>query len=144
VGKGQKIKKTDHSRDKTGSIDERIAKAARLFASQEMALSWMALLRKQKPRYIRDQLDMIQKTIEGVDPQKVDLTLKYCLEKSIHSASDFKAILELQQTGSKLEPNIRVLNPLSGKMPENALIRPEKSNIGEYEDILNNKTKKNK
>lgn len=144
VGTGQKIKNTDHIRDKTGSIDERIAKAARLFTREEMALSWMASLRKEKPRYIRDQLDMIQKTIEGVDPQRVELTLKYCLEKSIHSASDFKAILELQQTDSKPEPNIRILNPLSGKMPENALIQPEKSNIGEYEEIVNKTTKKNK
>lgn len=139
AGMGQKIKKTDHSRDKTGSIDERIAKAARLFTQEEMAISWMELLRKEKPRYIRDQLDMVQKAIEGVDPKKVDLTLQYCLEKSICSASDFKAILDLQDTGTKQEPGTVIMNPLSGKMPENALIRPEKSNIGEYEDIVNNK-----
>ncbi|MEX2569376.1 MAG: IS21 family transposase [Cyclobacteriaceae bacterium] len=144
AGTGQKVKKTDHTRDKAGSIDERIAKAARLFAREEMALSWMELLRKEKPRYIRDQLDMIQKAIEGVDPQKVGLTLEYCLEKSICRASDFKAILELQHTKTKEEPNIRIMNPLSGKMPENALVQPEKSNIGEYEEIVNTKNKKNK
>lgn len=144
AGTGQKVQKTDHKRDKTGSIDERIAKATKLFAQEEMALSWMEMLRKEKPRYIRDQLDMIQKAIEGVDPQKVELTLKYCLEKSISSAADFKAILELQHTDRKAETNSRVLNPLSGKMPENALVQPEKSNIGEYEAIVNTKTKKNK
>jgi transposase len=139
VGTGQKIKKTDHARDKTGSIGERIAKAARLFTREEMALDWMELLRKEKPRYIRDQLDMIQKAIEGADPQKVELTLEYCLEKSIRRASDFKAILELQVNGAKQETGIVALNPLSGKMPENALVQPEKSNIGEYEAIVNNK-----
>jgi hypothetical protein len=144
VGTGQKIKKTDHSRDKTGSIAEKIADTARLFAREETALSWMALLRKEKPRYIRDQLGMIQKAIEGKDPQKVEHALKYCLEKAICSASDFKAILDLPDTGSKVAPKIRALNPLSGKMPENALIQPEKSNIGEYEEILNTKTKSNK
>ena len=142
AGTGQKVKKTDHSRDKSGSIDERIAKAARLFTREEMALSWMELLRKEKPRYIRDQLDMIQKAIEGVDPQKVELTLKYCLEKSIRRASDFKAILDLQDKGPKQEAGIVALNPLSGKMPENALVQPEKSNIGEYEDIVNKKKPK--
>ncbi|MFC4875076.1 IS21 family transposase [Negadavirga shengliensis] len=144
VGTGQKIKKTDHGRDKTGSIAEKIADTARLFAREETALSWMALLRKEKPRYIRDQLGMIQKAIEGKDPQKVEHALKYCLEKAICSASDFKAILDLPDTGGKVAPKIRVLNPLSGKMPENALIQPEKSNIGEYEEILNTKTKSNK
>lgn len=67
-------------------------------------------------------------------------TLKYCVEKSICSASDFKAILE--QSDRKAEPNIKVLNPLNGKLPENALIQPEKSNIGEYEAIVNHKNNK--
>jgi len=143
VGRGQKVKNTDHSRDKTGSIAEKITNTARLFAQEEMALSWMEMLRKEKPRYIRDQLKMIEKAIEGVDPQKVELTLKYCLEKAICSASDFKAILDLPDTGSKVASNIRVMNPLSGKMPEGALVQPEKSNIEEYEKIVNRKTKKN-
>jgi len=142
VGTGQKIKKTDHARDKTGSIDERIAKAAVQFTQEELALEWMELLREKKPRYIRDQLDIIQKAIDGVDPKKVAFTLKYCVEKSIYIASDFKAILELQQSDRKAEPNIKVLNPLNGKVTENALIQPEKSNIGEYEAIVNNKKNK--
>ena len=142
VGTGQKIKKTDHSRDKTGSIDERIAKAAGQFTQVELAQEWMELLREKKPRYIRDQLDIIQKAIDGVDPKKVEFTLKCCVEKSICSASDFKAILELQQSDRKAEPNIKVLNPLNGKLPENALIQPEKSNIGEYEAIVNHKNNK--
>jgi len=144
VGTGQKVLKTDHKRDKTDSIDEKITKVAKLFTHQEFALSWMELIRKEKPRYIRDQLNMIQKAIEGVDAQKVELTLKYCIEKAICSATDFKAILELQHTESKAEGKVRILNPLSGKMPENALIQPEKSNIGEYEEIVNAKIKNKK
>lgn len=56
---------------------------AKLFTQQEIALGWMELIRKEKPRYIRDQLNMIQKAVEGVDPQKVELTLKYCLENHL-------------------------------------------------------------
>jgi hypothetical protein len=72
----------------------------------------------------------------------VAFTLKYCVEKSIYSASDFKAILELQQSDRKAESIIKLLNPLNGKVTENALIQPEKSNIGEYEAIINNKKPK--
>lgn len=144
LGTGQKIKKTDHGRNKTGSIDERMAKAAGMFAQRELALEWLEQLREENPRYIRDQLDMIEKAIEGVQTHLVELTLKYCAEKSIRRASDFKAILELQSSQRKAEPNMKVLNPLNGKLPEKALIQPEKSNIGEYEAIMNNKkTKKN-
>lgn len=139
AGTGLKIKKTDHARDKAGSIDERIAKAVCLFTDKEAAVSWMELLRKEKPRYIRDQIDMVQKAVEGADPEMVELTLQYCLEKSICSASDFKAILGLQQTNREAEPKTIVMNPLSGKMPDSALIQPEKSNIGEYEEIVNTK-----
>ena len=81
VGTGQKIKKTDHVRDKTGSINERIAKAAVQFTQEELALEWIEQLREKKPRYIRDQLDIIQKAIDGVDPRKVAITLNTVLKK---------------------------------------------------------------
>jgi hypothetical protein len=41
-----------------------------------------------------------------------------------------------------VESIIKLLNPLNGKVTENALIQPEKSNIGEYEAIINNKKTK--
>jgi hypothetical protein len=48
VGTGQKIKKTDHTRDKTGCIDERIAKAAGQFTQEELTLEWMERIRLSK------------------------------------------------------------------------------------------------
>jgi transposase len=143
VGTGQKVLKTDHRRDKSGSVEEKAALVAGMFRDSGEAQRWIGMIRAEKPRYVRDQLSMVEKALTGADPEKAGLTLRYCLEQSICSASDFISILELQDTSRKEETNIRILNPLSGKMPDSALVQPEKSNIGEYEDIMNSKKKSN-
>jgi hypothetical protein len=134
---GQKVQNTDHKRDKAGSIAQRVERVATLFADPQKAHRWIELIRKEKPRYLRDQLVMIEKAIQGIDPHKVELTLTYCLEKAIATASDFKAILDLQHTKDTDESNIKILNPLSGKMPDNAWIQPQTSNISDYEELIN-------
>lgn len=134
---GQKVQNTDHKRDKAGSTAQRVDRVVTLFADPQKALRWIELIRKEKPRYLRDQLVMIEKAIQGIDPHKVELTLTYCLEKAITTASDFKSILDLQHTKDKEESNIRILNPLGGKMPDNAWIQPQTSNISDYEELIN-------
>lgn len=135
---GQKVQNTDHKRDKDGSITQRMASVATLFDDQQKALHWFGLIKVEKPRYIRDQLEMIEKAIRGIAPRQVELTLTYCLEKAIANATDFKAILDLQQPKTKEESNVRILNPLSGKLPESAWIQPQTSNINDYEELISN------
>jgi transposase len=134
---GQKIQNTDHKRDKAASLAQRVSNLAALFADPQKALLWIELIKKEKPRYVRDQLEMVEKAIQGIDPDSVDLTLTYCLENAISTASDFKAILDLQHIKPQEESNIRLLNPLSGKLPVNAHIQPQTSKISDYEDLIN-------
>ena len=134
---GQKIQNTDHKRDKAASLAQRVSSLAALFADPQKALLWIELIKKEKPRYVRDQLEMVEKAIQGIDPDSVDLTLTYCLENAIATASDFKAILDLQHIKPQEESNIRLLNPLSGKLPVNAHIQPQTSKISDYEDLIN-------
>lgn len=134
---GQKIQNTDHKRDKAASLTQRVSSLAALFTDQQKALLWIDLIKKEKPRYVRDQLEMVEKAIQGIDPASVDLTLTYCLENAIASAWDFKAILDLQQVSPPEESNIRLLNPLSGKLPDHAHIKPQTSKISDYEELMN-------
>jgi hypothetical protein len=46
--------------------------------------------------------------------------------------------LDLQQPKTKEESNVRILNPLSGKLPETAWIQPQTSNINDYEELISN------
>ena len=65
-------------------------------------------------------------------------------DRGIYSATDFRSILELQKPMDKAEPKTARLNPLNGKLPDNAHIKPESASIDEYGNILDPKTKKNK
>lgn len=142
-GRGLKVINTDHRRDKSAAIDEMIGQLCSLLPSAEQGLEWLTAIRAGKPRYIRDQLLMIRKAIEGVDPALIDKALDYCWQHQIVSAADFKAILARYQ-GQEAETHAETakvvqLNPLSGKLPQQALMQPDKSAIEDYQDILKNR-----
>lgn len=143
-GRGNQVINTDHKRDKTASVQHMVGRAAGLFGQREKALKWLEKVRDEKPRYVRDQLAIITGALEKSDAPTVALALDYCLEKGIYSATDFRSILELQKPLDKAEPKTARLNPLNGKLPDNAHIKPESASIDEYGNILDPKTKKNK
>jgi hypothetical protein len=143
AGRGIKVINTDHKRDKTASVREMTNRTAGLFGQREKALQWLGKVRDEKPRYTRDQLAIIREAVGKSDRQTVSPALDYCLEKGIYSATDFRSILELHQPVDKTEPKTAKLNPLSGKVPDSANIRPEPAGIDTYSDILDPKTKNN-
>jgi len=120
-----------------------VGKTAELFEHSEKAVLWLEKIWEDKPRYTRDQLAVIREAVGKSDGRTVSLALDYCLEKGIYSASDFRSILQLQQPEDKTEPKTARLNPLGGKVPESANIRPESSSMDTYSDILDPKTKNN-
>ena len=64
--------------------------------------------------------------------------MTFCHQNKIHSAVDFRAIIEqhLKDSRPKEEKNIQILNPLSGnKLDKN--IQPQKSSIEDYQKLLN-------
>ncbi|WP_338013831.1 hypothetical protein, partial [Desulforamulus profundi] len=42
-----------------------------------------------KPRYVRDQLQLIQSTLQDMDKSVIERALHYCLKNRLYSASDF-------------------------------------------------------
>jgi hypothetical protein len=138
-GKGMKIFNTDHKRDKTAAIKELIEEVAGLFPAPGQALIWLNHIKKDKPRYIRDQLLLIKEATEKYSPELIMKVLQYCLGNSITSAIDFKAIAAHYLQSKEPRANIVHLNPLSGKLSEVAFKQPEKSSIEDYQNLLKNK-----
>jgi transposase len=139
-GGGLKIINTDHKRDKTSAIDEMIEQVSRLLNDPEQGKRWLNCIRDAKPRYIRDQLLIVRKTIEEAgDPVSVCKAVRYCEGNNITSATDFKSILfSYQQEMKDQQPTAKIvcLNPLNGQMPDAALNSPEKSAIKDYDAII--------
>ena len=136
AGRGQKVLKTDHNRDKSIAVHEMITQVAALFPDQQKALEWLEIVKSEKPRYVRDQLIVIKSSIVDLDAQTLGQVLEYCLENHISRASDFKSIIGMQKKEKRADPKIIPLNPLNGKVPQNALIQPDKSSIDDYQNLL--------
>ena len=111
-----------------------------MFEDTEEALGWIYKIKADKPRYIRDQIQLLKNTVHTLDPLIATHALYYCSQYYIYSATDFKSIAEKMTKEQKIivSPAISVPhNPLSGKALFNASAEPARSNLTTYESILN-------
>lgn len=87
--KGKLIKNNNHGRDHSKGIDKYIETVGALFSNPSRAKILLETIRALKPRYIRDQLQVIQQNISDVDKLVTDKALEFCLKHKLYSATDF-------------------------------------------------------
>ncbi len=133
--RGSKVVNSNHKRDTTAAIAEMIQALCCLLPDQEKGLQWLEMIKKEKPRYIRDQIQIIQGAIAKADSAQVAKAVDFCLANAITRATDFRAILDLEQK-QKAETTEVYLNPLNGTTPKAALQQPSKSDIADYQAIV--------
>jgi len=138
--KGQKILQTDHGRDKSRAIMEMMQEFANLFTDPKEALGWIFQLRTDKPRYIRDQIQLLKTIVSKLEPAMALDTLYYCSQYHIYSASDFKSVAEhlgrLQQP-EIITPITITNNPLIAPVQQKANAEPARSKLINYDIIFN-------
>jgi len=136
--KGQKILQTDHTRDKRLAIAAMMEEFSELMQDKPGALEWVSQIRDHKPRYIRDQIQLLKATVTGLDAGIASATLDYCIIHQIISAVDFKALAEKLKQEMPVAPQAIVvqLNPLSGDVHQKAAIDPQKSDLNDYEALF--------
>jgi len=138
IAKGQKIKNTDHARDKESPINELIEQVCKLLDKPEQGRLFLSKIRKDKPRYIRDHIVLARQCIEQNEKQYINLALDYCCANNIGNATDFKAVI--QQYSKQANPSkpfpTALLNPLNRTLNAIALTEPAKSAIADYEVLL--------
>ena len=141
-GKGLKILNSDHKRDKSSAINEMIEELSTLLPDPIQARVWLDLIKKDKPRYIRDQIIIIKETLKVIEPQLIESVFYYCIENKIASAIDFKAIaahyIQIEKAAKESGAKVVALNPLNGIIMQEAFEAPQKSSIDDYQSILNN------
>lgn len=139
-GKGRVISNTDHKRDKSKKLDNLLLEVAMTFPDYDKALMYLEQIRKDKPRYARDQFQYICKCVARADVDSVVKTLQYCLDNKIYSAKDFEAVMDnyiqnKQASGQKIPVEKKVSLSINKKIAE---IIPDTSNIMDYEKIMKN------
>jgi transposase len=142
LGKGMKIINTDHKRDKSSPIEELIEIVSARTQIPAQAKEWLKTIYVAKPRYVRDQLLLIKKTIEANPSDLITQTIEYCRSYKIVRAVDFEAIIKQHhRTTTNSDQKVIPLNPLSGNHLTNALMEPQKSSIADYQNIIKKTTK---
>ena len=137
TGRGKLITNNNFKRDYSAGIDQLISELSSLFDSPEQAQEYFNQIRKDNPRYIRDQLQLILKMTKTYSMELVNQALVFCVERAIFKATDFKSVVIKLQADSK--------NPVKEEDPikVNTLdksafkITPRKSNISDYQNLMN-------
>ena len=113
--KGKLIKMEIHRRNKQDKIKEQIEKAVSLLG--EEFRKYIEVLCETKPRYVKEQLNLVLNTCEVYNRNDVLAAMQYCVEKELYSAGD---LWDAAGTiaGQKL-PHIQPSRlPVSGNSPQ--------------------------
>lgn len=92
-----------------------------------LALQYLEMIRKEKGRYLRDQVQAIQKAIEGCNKQLASIVLEKCVQNQYLGAIMFRDLLALQKAESNCpEAPIGKIILLDPSRSRKADIQPEK------------------
>jgi transposase len=130
--KGSQVRNNNHFRDNNLKIIDKISQVAQMFTSDKDAVEYLESIRNFKPRYIRDQLYIIEKACSKYQQEELDLTLKYCMENKIFNATDFEPVLLAVARLCDNKPPVLTVTSSISKYK----IIPEKSNIEDYNQII--------
>jgi len=135
--KGKNITNTDHRRDKSAGIGEMIKSASEHFNDTEKAVRYFEKIKADLPRYIRDHLQVIIRTLKDIPQNIANDTLDFCVRNQNYDGHDFESVaFVLWDTTSKNNktPEIKLINKDNlSKAGE----QPETSDINDYQDIIN-------
>lgn len=138
--KGKLIKNTNHARNRSEGIDTYIKTVSALFSSTNQATEFLTRLRKDKPRYIRDQLQLIHQHAKKVSLLIREQALQYCLKQQLYRATDFvDALTYFERTQGKKEKAKEEPTALTTLEPKNWHIlksKPEIRDLRAYKMIL--------
>ena len=132
--KGNTVINTDHKRDKSLKLKELLIQTASLFVNPGLAMQYFEMIRKQKGRYLRDQLQAIQKVIEGKNKQLVADVIQKCIEKKYVGAVIFRELLAFHESEKNYPapPSAKIIL-LDTKSNKKADTQPDKSDLDTYE-----------
>lgn len=135
--KGQTISNANHKRDTSKSLDEMMLQAANCFTKQDLAMGYLHQIKNKFPRYTRDHLQVILKSLTDVDKKTADKTLGFCLKNNVLNGYEWEQVLQVfMHDAISLKPKNEI-TLLNKSNLEKANQTPQTSNIEDYENIIN-------
>jgi transposase len=138
-GKGRTVRNTNHQRDTSQKVQHLIEEVSVLFTNQSLATIYLEHIRKEKPRYVRDQMMLIKKEIVASDTTLSLKALEYCQKNRLYSATEFCDVLRSYKQTKTMQPvdlaDIKILMPL-GDSSFMMQYEPQISNINDYQTLI--------
>jgi hypothetical protein len=131
--KGKLISNNNHKRDHSAKIAEFFENTLANLGGSETAVAFLKGIRKEKPRYIRDQYDLINRTIANYDAETISQALSHCVERRIFSAVEFAIALDYVAQTKESKTSGSILD--TSAIPPAYRIKTEVRNISEYAAI---------
>ena len=128
--RGQLIQNTNHMRDHSASIDTLLKRVVELLDNSPGVAQFLTAVRHGKPRYIRDQLGLLERVIKNNSKDIVLRAITYCSERQLYSTTDCRDTVEYLTT--KLEP----LMDASMELPVEYRVKTEVRSITAYASLL--------
>lgn len=132
--KGKLISNNNHYRDGSIKIRALMELVSEYFSDPPKALQYLENIRDQNPRYVRDQVKMIHTVCDKYKMQQRDTAMLYCMENKIFLASDFEPVLMALDQEKLSTGQMHKVNRIE---KEKYRILPQKSNLSDYNQILN-------
>jgi transposase len=128
--KGNLVKIIHPERDINTPLDKIIEKTIEALGNSDNARILLENIRREKSRYIKDQLGVILKSVEGYSSDILEKALNYCVERSLWSATTFKDVLQYLTEEKKVavrdtKASIEIPSKYKG-------LKPEIRHISEY------------
>ncbi|MCK0473918.1 IS21 family transposase [Halalkalibacter sp. APA_J-10(15)] len=126
-GKGQLIKNSDHSRDKSKGIQTYMETIKTSFDEQDKIQRFLEEVEKRYPRYMRDQLQILSRAVKNFEPF-IESALEICMKQTLWSANDFHDVVRhlarIQDQESTIpSTDIPTVEMFSTSYKEKALVR---------------------
>lgn len=136
---GKMIGNNDHKREKSKTLQKTYELVLAGLEDIPQAEEYLKKIEKDKPRYFHDNLRVIQKSIAGVSQEITARALEYCYENSILNANRFTEVLnhfEEEENHKDVKHAISIDTSSKSKQQAGSM-QPQKSDINEYESIMN-------
>ena len=138
IKKGILVQDRAHTRDRTKGIQTYKQSTAAKFENISLALQYLDEVNNQYPRYIRDQLQLINKMWDRFPHDFIEESLARCIEQKLYSATEFqdmvKFLIAQRPHASNKEP--KDIQPLHDESSYLMNIKPPVRDIAPYMAIM--------
>lgn len=136
--KGKTIINTNHKRNTSHSLAQMRESISGYFKDPAAISFYLENIRKCYPRYFRDHLELLSKTLKKSPDVAKDGVLAFCTKNKLYDAADFAEIAAVHSAPNPVnKPGLAVVKPMYSMGLDKALETPEKSNLDDYENIIN-------